>query len=155
MRFLVLDPELLNLLLTLNCRVCHYLITFFLAVALVKQLDYYFSEANWARDKFLPQHMDAGGFVPIAVLATFPVTFTPLISYFFPRDCLPSETLSGASKRSWHCTRHSCFPHQHCSGRLPTHHLRVELRRGRYKTRVFICVRCKWKWQSERFPKRS
>jgi hypothetical protein len=40
----------------------------------VKQLDFYFSDANWSKDKFLQQKADADGFVPISILSTFKVT---------------------------------------------------------------------------------
>jgi hypothetical protein len=40
---------------------------------LVKQLDYYFSDANWAKDKHLQQAADADGLVPICVFSNFNV----------------------------------------------------------------------------------
>jgi hypothetical protein len=43
------------------------------SAALIKQVDYYFSDANWAKDKFLQQAADADGYVSISVLGTFKV----------------------------------------------------------------------------------
>ncbi|MED6106378.1 hypothetical protein PIB30_004151 [Stylosanthes scabra] len=39
--------------------------------AIVKQIDYYFSDANLVKDEFLRSNMDAQGFVPISLVAGF------------------------------------------------------------------------------------
>jgi hypothetical protein len=47
------------------------------AEKLVKQLDYYFSDANWSKDTFMQQAADKDGYVSISVLSTFSVLFSP------------------------------------------------------------------------------
>jgi hypothetical protein len=39
----------------------------------VKQLDYYFSDVNWANDTFMQQAADADGYLHISVFGTFKV----------------------------------------------------------------------------------
>ncbi|KAE9592651.1 hypothetical protein Lal_00029091 [Lupinus albus] len=39
---------------------------------IVKQIDYYFSEANLVKDDFLKSHMDEQGWVPVTLIADFP-----------------------------------------------------------------------------------
>jgi hypothetical protein len=48
-----------------------------LLATLVKQLDFYFSNANWAKDKFMQGAADADGYVSMSVLSSFQVTSTP------------------------------------------------------------------------------
>ena len=92
------------------------LITFHLPVLLVQQLDYYFSDANWATDKFLKDTAAKNnGYVPIAALSTFKVFFSPspLLSLFL--IFFLTEAGSTIPQRSWNPTRMSLFPNQCCS----------------------------------------
>ncbi|KAL2522217.1 la-related protein 1C-like [Forsythia ovata] len=43
-----------------------------LPTLIVRQIDYYFSDGNLSRDHFLRGNMDAEGWVPISLIATFP-----------------------------------------------------------------------------------
>ena len=43
-----------------------------LPVLLLKQIDYYFSDANLVKDDYLRSNMDDQGWVPIAIIASFP-----------------------------------------------------------------------------------
>lgn len=54
--------------------------------ALKKQIEYYFSESNLVKDRFLRAHMDAQGFVPLDVIADFRRITTIVGS--LPRDFL-------------------------------------------------------------------
>jgi hypothetical protein len=47
----------------------------------VQQLDYYFSDANWAKDEFLKKTADSRGYVPISVLSTFKVISGTILSH--------------------------------------------------------------------------
>ncbi|KAL5557824.1 hypothetical protein UlMin_034035 [Ulmus minor] len=40
--------------------------------SLVKQIDYYFSDANLVKDEYLRSNMDDQGWVPVSLIATFP-----------------------------------------------------------------------------------
>lgn len=43
-----------------------------LPILIVNQIDYYFSDANIAKDEFLKSNMDEEGWVPITLIANFP-----------------------------------------------------------------------------------
>jgi la-related protein 1 len=72
---------------------------------LVAQLDYYFSDANWLKDKFLQQAADADGYVPISILGEFKVLFS--ILFYSARLSHLSFVLENkffAAPRTWYCS---------------------------------------------------
>ncbi|CAO2833757.1 unnamed protein product [Amaranthus hypochondriacus] len=64
-----------------------------LCTSIIKQIEYYFSDANLVKDEFLRSKMDEQGWVPIALIANFPKVrnLTDDVPYIL--DCLRDSTL--------------------------------------------------------------
>ncbi|KAK4338571.1 hypothetical protein RND71_043058 [Anisodus tanguticus] len=64
-----------------------------LPALLVKQIEYYFSDANLVKDDFLRSKMDEDGWVPIELIASFPRVRQLTNNIKFILDCLRASTL--------------------------------------------------------------
>ena len=64
-----------------------------LPVLLLKQIDYYFSDANLVKDDYLRSNMDDQGWVPIAIIASFPRVKSLTTNVQLILDSLRSSTI--------------------------------------------------------------
>ncbi|KAL0016934.1 hypothetical protein SO802_004003 [Lithocarpus litseifolius] len=64
-----------------------------LPVLLLKQIDYYFSDANLVKDDYLRSNMDDQGWVPIALIASFPRVRSLTTNVQLILDSLRSSTI--------------------------------------------------------------
>ncbi|OWM74962.1 la-related protein 1C-like [Punica granatum] len=64
-----------------------------LPVSLVRQIEYYFSDDNLAKDEFLKSNMDSEGWVPISLIAGFPRVKTMTTDAQLILNCLKASTL--------------------------------------------------------------
>uniref|UniRef100_A0A7N2R2U0 HTH La-type RNA-binding domain-containing protein n=2 Tax=Quercus lobata TaxID=97700 RepID=A0A7N2R2U0_QUELO len=64
-----------------------------LPVLLLKQIDYYFSDANLVKDVYLRSNMDDQGWVPIALIASFPRVRSMTTNVQLILDSLSSSTI--------------------------------------------------------------